>query len=114
MKNSIKLALASAVAFGFMAAAPAAADEFERESQRIVYDDLNLDSQRGAYVMLGRIEYAAEVVCGDRAGPMTLAEHFAIQDCLESKMEGAVTEVNNANVTSLYYGRRPNITITGR
>jgi UrcA family protein len=114
MKNSIMLAIASAAAMALLSATPAAAENFDRASQRIAYDDLNLNSQRGAYAMLRRIEFAASSVCGDRAGPMTLVEHVVIERCVDEKIQRAVADVNNANVTGLYYGRHPSVTIAGR
>jgi UrcA family protein len=114
MKRTIMFAMASAAAVALLASTPAFADELDRADQRIEYQDLNLNSEQGAGAMLGRIEVAAAVVCGDRAGPMPLAQYFAIQQCMDEKVQGAVADVNHPTLTGIYYGRRPNVTITGR
>ncbi len=111
MQRPILLTLASAAAFGLMALAPAAAADLERAPQRIAFAELDLNDQAGARTMLGRIEFAANSACGERAGPMTLAERGAIRSCVRQKTERAVSDVNNVNLTALYYQRRPNISV---
>ena len=106
MHRSLLFALASAAALGFMAAAPASAGTLR-------YNELNLDQQAGAQAMLGRIEFAANAACGDRAGPMPLAQRAAIRRCVRDKSERAVSDVGNATLTALYYDRRPHITVAG-
>jgi UrcA family protein len=113
MQRSIMGALAAA-AFSLGAMAPAAAGELQRAPQRVAYADLDLNEQRGADAMLGRIEFAARNQCGDRAGQMTLAERNAIRRCMSSKIERGVEQVGNANLSALYSGRRAIVSIDGR
>ena len=111
MPRSLMLALASAIAFGFAAAAPAAAEEY---AQRVTYAELDLNGSAGADVLLRRIENAAESMCGARFGLMPLNERIAIQRCVQEKSVKAVAEVNNGNVTARFYNRDPSIIVASR
>ena len=120
MPRTLMLALASAIAFGFAAGAPAAAEEFsqrviaEEYSQRVTYAELDLNDSAGADVLLRRIEDAAESMCGARYGPMPLNEYVAIQSCVQEKSAKAVADVNNGNVTARFYRRDPSIIVASR
>lgn len=117
MKRSLIFAIASCGAFGLLALAPASAATIERASQRVSYADLNLDHQAGAEVMLHRIRNAADWVCGDRIGRMSLREHLALRACVRAAMNKGVSDVGRPVLTTLFYDRyfdrRPSVTIAG-
>jgi len=89
-----------------MAAAPASAGTLR-------YGDLNLQNDNGAQAMLGRIEFAANAACGERAGPMPLAQRGAIRQCVRQKSERAVSDINNSRLTALFYDRHPQVIVAG-
>lgn len=113
MNRPLMFALASAIALGFAAAAPASAANLDR-AQNLNYAELNLDDRAGAEALLHRINASAEVMCGERAGYMPLAQRAAIQRCVRQKSERAVSEVNNANVTAIFYDRNPRVIVAAR
>ena len=117
MKHSLILAIASCGAFGLLALSPASATTIERNSQRVSYADLNLDHQAGAEVLLHRIRTAADAVCGDRFGRMSLRRHATIRACSRSAMNKAVSDVGSPVLAELFYDRyfdrRPSVTIAG-
>jgi UrcA family protein len=112
MHRPLMLALASAIALGFAAAAPAAAAE--RAAERVSYADLNLNNRAGADAMLGRLERAAERVCGKRRGTIPLAFRVRLERCVNEEMADEVAELGHAGVTALYYGRNPEVIIAAR
>jgi UrcA family protein len=103
----LMLALASALALGFAAAAPASA-------ANLSYAELNLDNRAGAEALLQRIEQSAEDVCGERAGPMPLAQRAAIRRCVQEKSERAVARVGHSGVAALFYDRNPRVVIAAQ
>lgn len=113
MQRPLMFALASAIALGFAAAAPASAENLDR-AKDLNYAELDLNDHAGAQALLGRIQQTAEDMCGDRAGPMPLAQRAAIRQCVRQKSERAVSDVGNANVTALFYDRNPRIIIAAR
>ena len=113
MQRSIMLALTSALAFGFASTAPTAAVAQER-AVHLNYAALDLNDRAGAQTLLRRIENTAADVCGDRAGPMPLAQRYAIERCTYEKSVQAVSDVNNGSVTALFYGRNPSIIVASR
>lgn len=113
MKRPLMLALASALALGFAAAAPASAAEFNR-AQNLNYADLDLDNRAGAQALLQRIEQSAEDICGARAGPMPLAQRAALRRCVQEKSERAIARVGHAGVAALFYDRNPRVIIAAR
>lgn len=113
MQRPFMFALASALAFGFAAAAPASAATVERASY-LSYGELNLDSGAGAEALLRRIQQSAEAMCGARTGPMPLAQRAAIAKCIQDKSERAVAEVGHPRVTALFYNRNPRVIIAAR
>jgi len=113
MNRPLMFALASALAFGFAAAAPASAAEFAR-AENLSYAELNLDDRAGAEALLQRIEQSAEDICGARAGPMPLAQRAALRRCVQEKTERAVQRVGHAGVAALFYDRNPRVIIAAR
>jgi len=113
MQRPLMLALASAAAVAFMAVAPASAATLDR-AKNLSYAELDLDNRAGAEALLRRIEAAAEDMCGERAGPMPLAQRAAIRRCVREKEERAVAEVGHAGVSALFYNRSPRVIIAAR
>ena len=111
MPRSLMLALASAIAFGFAAAAPAAAEE---RAQHLTYAELDLDDGAGVDALIRRIENAAGNMCGERSGPMPLSQRFAIQRCARETAVQAVADVNRGSVTARFYNRDPSIIVASR
>jgi UrcA family protein len=111
MHRPLLLALASAIALGFAAAAPASAAP---RADHLNYAALDLDDRAGAEALLRRIEQSAEDMCGDRMGPMPLAQRTAIRQCVRQKSERAVADVGHAGVTALFYDRNPQIIVASR
>ena len=111
MPRSLMLALASAIAFGFAAAAPAAAEE---PVQRLTYAELDLDDGAGVDALIRRIENAAGNACGERFGPMPLSQRFAIERCVRATSAQAVADVNHGSVTARFYNRDPSIIVASR
>lgn len=111
MQRPLMLALASAIALGFAAAAPASAAE---RALNLNYAALDLDDNAGVDALLRRIEHSAENACGERAGPMPLSQRAAIQRCVRMKSEQAVSDVGNANLTARFYNRNPRIIVASR
>jgi UrcA family protein len=114
MQRPLMLAFVSAIAFGFAAAAPASAQDFVGPDQRVSYSDLNLDHRAGALAMLQRLERATARACGDRVGTIPLAFRVRIERCIDEKMSQAVAEVGHSGLSSLYYGRNPEIIVASR
>ncbi len=113
MQRPLMLALASAIALSFAAAAPASAATFDR-AKNLTYAELDLDDRAGAEALLRRIEQSAEDMCGERAGPMPLAQRAAIRQCVRQKSERAVSDVGHSGVTALFYDRNPRVIIAAR
>jgi UrcA family protein len=115
MKHSLIFAITSCAAFGLLAFSPASAATAERASQRVSFADLNLDGQAGAEVMLHRIRGAADAVCGDNFGRLSLRDFVRIRACSRAAMTKSVTDIANPTLTALYYdqyaNRRPNISV---
>lgn len=104
MKRSMTLALAGAAALAALAYAPAAAAD--TPNQRVSYAAFDLNADAGARATLDRIRTAAANVCGDRSGPMPLAERAAIRRCAERQTEEGVQELAHPRVTALFRGGR--------
>jgi UrcA family protein len=113
-RSATILALAACVTFGLMAAAPASAAQFEPNSQRVSFADLNLDNEAGAQAMLRRIDRAAHMVCDDRAGARLLSDRRIARQCVAETKRNAVSELNHPMVSALFYGREPNIIVASR
>ena len=113
MQRRLMLVLASALAMGFAAAAPASAAQ-SRLAERISYADLNLDNRAGAEVMLARIERAVGRVCGQRTGTIPLAFRVRIERCMEEETADALADLGHAGVSALYYRRAPEVVIAAR
>jgi UrcA family protein len=63
-------------------------------SVTVHFEDLNINSSRGAMLLYERIAHAAEDVCGDRAPQRSLKFSSLYASCLREAISGAVARVN--------------------
>ena len=110
MLKSVLIAIAGAglatlaVAPGSAQAQPAANPE--SVSVRISFADLNLSSSQGAREMMGRIEDAARVICGEPSANNDLAERVREHACVSQTESDAVRSLDAPTVTALSDSRR--------
>jgi len=107
----VSIAAACVTALALAAPAPAAAQW--RESRVVTFGDLNLNSADDADVLIRRIEHAADVVCGDRPGPQSIAERDSVRGCEVETTEYAINEVGHPMVLGRYYGHTPEVVVEG-
>ena len=86
-----KFAIAAALAASFLAAAPAAAEDFE---VRINYGDLDLATPNGVELLGERIEARAEAACGRSFKSVT-----RVQNCKDQVVAGALEQMSAKGVT---------------
>jgi UrcA family protein len=111
--RSIIFALAAVCAFAAITA-PAAARESDHQGIRVVYRDLDINTERGADRLLRRINRAAERVCGYDRHYIALAVRQEYRHCIRDATDSAVAKTNNASVLARYQertGRTPQTTI---
>lgn len=88
-----------------MLAQPASAEDAQR---RVSYSDLDLNTPRGAQIMLDRLEDAARWVCGGnprfnpgyRTSPAAVVGQF--EACYESALSTALGDLDAPEVTRAY------------
>jgi len=86
--------------------APAYAHQWNEDySVRVVYGDLNLDSDTGADTFINRLDNAGELTCGRRTGPTSLRERQTSRRCATSFTQRGVVRVNHPNVNARYIAR---------
>jgi UrcA family protein len=114
MNNRIAvLTLAAALTFA-MAAPASAKTPAARYHASIAYADLNLDNTAGADAMIDRLRGAARETCGERSGPMTVAEHQRIRACSAAFVQRGVVRLENPAVAQRFIergGRLPAVTV---
>lgn len=80
--------------------APVWADTLqEPRSVTVHFEDLNINSARGAAALYQRIRHAAEDVCGDPSPQRWLALSSRYATCVRGAIAGAVARVNRPTVT---------------
>lgn len=70
-------------------------------TQVVSYKELNLNSAEGVAVLYGRINRAANEVCGQWEN-FDLSQLHAVQTCINGAVSRAVAQVNSPMLTSLY------------
>jgi UrcA family protein len=100
------LTAAALVAFGFTTSAYAApanavADDDSSFSVRIQVGDLDLLNALGAKAALGRIQFAAEDICGGRPDIRLPAELATYRACMKATVDQAVASLGNPLVAAL-------------
>lgn len=73
-----------------------------RWTQNVKYDDLNLDTEKGATVLLARLRQAAQVVCKSLENPHGLDFRDHWQVCYDRALATAVGQINKAQVSAAY------------
>jgi UrcA family protein len=95
------IVLTALVVCGFAASTTVVlANSVDVPSEKVDFADLNLDSDKGAQVLLRRIESAAHDVCVPFDGRDTVST--ARNNCVNSAVASAVAHVNNSKVTALF------------
>src|SRR5579863_3364645 len=103
--------MVAGVALAALAYAPGAAQAQtasnpDQVSVRISYGDLDLSSQTGAREMIGRIDNAARVICGEPSSNADLSGWAQQRACAQSTVSDAVASLGNPTVTALNDQRR--------
>jgi UrcA family protein len=70
-------------------------------TKKVVYQDLNLDSEPGAKALYARLLFAAKEVCTPYES-IELSQRRIWQTCVDNAMASAVKEINKPMVTALY------------
>src|SRR5215469_290754 len=91
---------------GLAIAVPAAAQPLdpyapEAVAVHVSYADLNLASREGARTMLGRIDNAAKLACGDEPDVRLLSEHGVYERCKAEAEARGVRDLNAPLVTAM-------------
>lgn len=95
--------LAAAVA-GLVLATGGAAAEGEVRSVAVRYGDLDLSREAGVRVLYGRLQAAAESVCG-RDELRDLRRHQSWLECRDAALARAVDALGNARLAALHRER---------
>jgi UrcA family protein len=86
--------------------APASAQTWsDHYSVRVVYGDLNLNSDTGADTFLNRLDDAGASTCGQRMGRTSLREFRATRGCAVAFTQRGVIELNHQHVNARYIAR---------
>jgi UrcA family protein len=105
MIRSIIISLAATIAVGALAQPAAAQDR--RGSAAVQYEDLDLSRERGAEILLRRLENAAQRVCGNaHHRRISLADRAAFGRCVDATLDAAVASVDEPLVSQRYAGGR--------
>lgn len=110
MLKSLLPALAG-VGLAALAIAPGSAQAQPATSQdsvsvRISYSDLDLSRPAGAREMMGRIQGAARIICGESSANNDLAERTREHACVDAAMDDAVRSLDAPSVSALSDTRR--------
>lgn len=95
--------LSGVLACAVSAAALPALAQTDEPAPRIIVQvaDINLQSQEGAKVALGRIEKAADLVCGGRPDSRNLGDVQVYRSCRGDAVQGAVASLNQPMLSAL-------------
>jgi UrcA family protein len=95
MKTATQLVAVLALAAAGLSANSAQAhiDDFEARTLAVNVQDLDLNTARGQHVLLRRIKWAADIVCGipNSRDLRMLADYHA---CVDEATSGALAQVN--------------------
>jgi UrcA family protein len=108
--KTLKVLIPAAALATLYACTPVWADTSETSrSVTVHFEDLNINSARGAAQLFQRIEYAAKDVCGGNLGSQReLVLSSLYKTCVRGAIAGAVARVNHPAVTE-YAAARPRI-----
>jgi UrcA family protein len=100
--NAMKISLSTALAVSVLTLAPAfAADPDAPREVTVYYDELNMNSDRGAVALYSRLRAASRQVCSALDG-RELRQRRAFSACFEHALADAVERVNRTSVTALH------------
>jgi UrcA family protein len=105
---------ASLLATAALAIAGTASAQADDPSIHVSYADLNLHSQQGARAILGRIEDAADQVCGGQPDMRQLTERALYQACRRQAVEHAVRDLDAPVVTAMAGMKNTTVVLAGR
>ena len=91
------IALAGTAASGTVVAHP----DDQVLSKTVTYDDLNLESEKGAKVLYARLRHAAQDVCSPFES-RELSRKQIWHTCVDNALASAVRQLNNPRVTALH------------
>lgn len=94
MTKTFAIAIAAILAGSLAGMAQATAVRRDLQQQVVKFNDLNLEREADAAVLLGRIESAARQVCGLHAGPMPIEIKARLQLCANEATARAVADVD--------------------
>ena len=104
--NRLTTALAAtAIAFASLACAARADSLLEPRTTVVRFDDLDINTIRGAAALYGRLEYAAATVCRGLAPGRSLALVTRYKECVRAAIVGAVMQIDRPTVTDLAIAR---------
>jgi UrcA family protein len=97
--NRIRLALATATLLTCVCGASGAFADEEVRSERVKFQDLNVDTPEGVQALYGRIHAAAKRVCAD-SDPVTRG---AAPACAGKAESNAIAKLNLPQLTVYYH-----------
>ena len=101
------LALVAAVAIGASGAVMAdEADELKGRSEKIAFEDLNVEKESGAHALYRRLQHASKRVCGVEMAKKTRSAgaRSDAYRCFRKELTAAVRKVDNELVTRIHEG----------
>ncbi len=97
------LATVGLIAFGQLSAAQAQSPGNGRHTT-VLFGDLNIHSQQGAQVLLGRLTMAARSVCGPEPMFFDLSLRQFYNACRKNALDDAVAAVGSPELVEAYRG----------
>ena len=73
-----------------------------QRSMTVSYSDLNISHQEGAEILLSRIRFAANKVCGGNPDQRDLSAESYNRACDKQAMDGAIAAIDSPLVARLY------------
>jgi UrcA family protein len=95
----------AAAALGLVLAAGSASAGSDVHAVAVRYGDLDLSGEEGVRALYGRLEAAADRVCGPRS-QRDLGVYRLWRNCRDDALARAVTQIGNARLAALHGQRR--------
>lgn len=97
---------------GQLTAAQARSPSATSGNQAIVsFGDINIHSEQGAQVLLGRLRAAARLVCGPEPILLNLSGRQSYNACRKSALDDAVAAIDSPKLNEAYRGNSDNTRI---
>jgi len=100
MNRTLITSIAAVIAFGGVATAQPAQTNVQQVS--VSYGDLNLSREEGAQILVGRIQAAAETICGERPYLRDLTGWALYRSCVKHATDRAVASIHEPVVARVY------------